>query len=103
VEDAQRLSPLGGDDHLPEETASTVAGIGKTLYAALLPVLRERKIHAVIGGAALPNAASVALHEALGFEQLRRFARSDSSMAAGSMLRTGSSFSRRPEIRRTPR
>jgi len=48
-------------------------GIGKTLYAALLPILRERKIRAVIGGAALPNAASVALHEALGFEQVATF------------------------------
>ena len=48
-------------------------GIGKTLYSALLPVLREQKIHAVIGGAALPNPASVALHEALGFEQVATF------------------------------
>ena len=48
-------------------------GIGKILYAALLPILREKGIHAVIGGAALPNPASVALHEALGFEQVATF------------------------------
>ena len=48
-------------------------GIGKTLYAALLPLLRARGIHVAIGGAALPNAASVALHEALGFEHVATF------------------------------
>jgi phosphinothricin acetyltransferase len=48
-------------------------GTGKRLYAALLPILREKGIHAVIGGAALPNPASVALHEALGFERVATF------------------------------
>ena len=48
-------------------------GIGKTLYSALLLLLRERGIHAVIGGAALPNAASASLHESLGFEQVATF------------------------------
>ena len=48
-------------------------GIGRTLYSALLQLLRERGIHAVIGGAALPNPASVALHEKLGFSQVATF------------------------------
>jgi phosphinothricin acetyltransferase len=48
-------------------------GIGKTLYSSLLPILRDRGIHAVIGGAALPNPASVALHESLGFERVATF------------------------------
>lgn len=48
-------------------------GVGKTLYAALLPPLRARGIHAVIGGAALPNEASVALHEKLGFDHVGTF------------------------------
>jgi phosphinothricin acetyltransferase len=48
-------------------------GVGKTLYAALLPILKAKGIHAVIGGAALPNPASVALHENLGFEQVATF------------------------------
>lgn len=48
-------------------------GIGRALYSALLTLLRERGIHAVIGGAALPNPASVSLHEALGFEQVATF------------------------------
>lgn len=48
-------------------------GIGKALYSALIPLLQSKGIHAVIGGAALPNPASVALHEALGFERVATF------------------------------
>jgi phosphinothricin acetyltransferase len=48
-------------------------GIGRSLYAALLDALRERDVHAVIGGVSLPNAASVALHERMGFAQVARF------------------------------
>jgi phosphinothricin acetyltransferase len=48
-------------------------GIGKTLYVALIDELRERSMHTVIGGIALPNPASIALHERLGFENVARF------------------------------
>jgi L-amino acid N-acyltransferase YncA len=48
-------------------------GIGSRLYQALLAELRERRFHTVIGGIALPNAASVALHEKLGFEKVSQF------------------------------
>jgi len=48
-------------------------GIGKALYSALLPLLRTLGMHAVIGGAALPNPASVSLHESLGFERVGTF------------------------------
>lgn len=48
-------------------------GIGTTLYSALLLMLRERGIHVAIGGAALPNEASAALHEKLGFERVATF------------------------------
>lgn len=48
-------------------------GIGSRLYRALLDDLRSRGIHAVIGGIAQPNAASVALHEAFGFEKVAHF------------------------------
>ena len=43
------------------------AGIGGTLYRHLLADLQERGYHAAFAGIALPNAASVALHEAVGF------------------------------------
>ena len=48
-------------------------GLGRRLYAALLDILKTRDIHAAIGGAALPNAASVALHEKLGFRPVGTF------------------------------
>lgn len=48
-------------------------GIGSQLYRALLDNLRERGIHAVLGGIALPNPASVALHERFGFEKVAHF------------------------------
>jgi L-amino acid N-acyltransferase YncA len=48
-------------------------GIGTILYSELLSILRETGIHVAIGGAALPNAASAALHEKLGFENVATF------------------------------
>jgi L-amino acid N-acyltransferase YncA len=48
-------------------------GAGKRLYSALIDVLKKKDTHAVIGGAALPNAASVALHESLGFVHVGTF------------------------------
>jgi L-amino acid N-acyltransferase YncA len=55
------------------DPAYTGQGVGTQLYRALLAVLQERSIHVVIGGIALPNAASVALHERLGFTQVAHF------------------------------
>lgn len=51
----------------------TGRGMGFRLYRALLDALRERNVHCVIAGAALPNPASTALHEKLGFEQIAHF------------------------------
>jgi len=48
-------------------------GLGRTLYGALLDRLRERGLHVVIGGIALPNDASAGLHEALGFRKVAHF------------------------------
>ena len=42
-------------------------GIGRALYMALLPALAERGFHAAFAGIALPNAASIGLHESMGF------------------------------------
>jgi L-amino acid N-acyltransferase YncA len=53
--------------------ASVAKGIGSQLYDALLTELRGRQIHTVIGGIALPNEASVALHERFGFEKVAHF------------------------------
>jgi L-amino acid N-acyltransferase YncA len=42
-------------------------GVGRTLYGALLGVLAAQGYRQAMGGIALPNPASVALHESLGF------------------------------------
>jgi phosphinothricin acetyltransferase len=46
------------------------AGVGKTLYRALFEELTALGYHQAFAGIALPNAASIALHEAMGFEPL---------------------------------
>ncbi|NVK88183.1 MAG: N-acetyltransferase family protein [Gammaproteobacteria bacterium] len=48
-------------------------GIGRQLYVALFAKLREQKVHTVIAGIALPNPASIALHESLGLKQVAEF------------------------------
>jgi len=48
-------------------------GIGAALYRALIPELKVRGAHCVVGGIALPNDASVALHEKLGFVKIGHF------------------------------
>jgi L-amino acid N-acyltransferase YncA len=52
---------------------ATGRGLGSQLYAALIAELRQRGLHCVIGGAALPNPASVSLHEKLGFRKVAEF------------------------------
>jgi len=49
------------------DPAAARSGIGRALYAALLPVLAARGFHAAFAGIALPNDASIGLHEAMGF------------------------------------
>jgi phosphinothricin acetyltransferase len=53
--------------------AATGQGLGTELYERLISILGEGQAHVVIGGIALPNAASVALHEKLGFEKVAHF------------------------------
>jgi len=48
-------------------------GIGTELYAALLDRLRSGTTHVVIGGIALPNEGSQALHERFGFRKVAHF------------------------------
>ena len=49
-------------------------GVGTALYEALLAELKTRKLHSAVGIIALPNRASVALHEKLGFRKIGHFA-----------------------------
>lgn len=57
--------------------ASNATGkrIGTRLYEKLINELVHCEIHTAIAGIALPNAASVALHERLGFEKVAHFKR----------------------------
>lgn len=48
-------------------------GVGSKLYGRLFPLLQERGVHAVMGGIALPNDASVALHEKFGMQKVAHF------------------------------
>lgn len=48
-------------------------GIGRQLYSVLLERLEALGCHTAIGGIALPNPASIGLHEALGFEKTAHF------------------------------
>ena len=48
-------------------------GIGTQLYSLLLEKLRELRMHAVIGGIALPNEKSRKLHEKFGFKKVAHF------------------------------
>ncbi len=48
-------------------------GLGTALYAALIPQLKAQGMHALLGGIALPNPSSVALHEKFGFAQVAHF------------------------------
>jgi phosphinothricin acetyltransferase len=49
-------------------------GIGGALYAQVIARLREKSMHCIVGGIALPNLASVALHEKMGFKKAAHFA-----------------------------
>ncbi len=46
---------------------------GTMLYEALIDELKTRSYHSAIGVIALPNPASIALHEKLGFEKVAHF------------------------------
>jgi phosphinothricin acetyltransferase len=48
-------------------------GIGTALYRALIERLRTRDLRCAVGGIALPNPASIALHEKLGFAKVGQF------------------------------
>ena len=52
------------------EHGFTGQGTGALLYGELLARMKDAGYHTALGGIALPNPASVALHEKLGFEKV---------------------------------
>ena len=55
------------------DSAQTGKGIGTKLYEALLGELKAKSMHVIIAGIALPNAASEALHEKMGYRKVAHF------------------------------
>lgn len=55
------------------EHGHTGKGYGRALYTELLARLVEQGLHTAIAGIALPNEASIRLHENLGFRQVANF------------------------------
>jgi L-amino acid N-acyltransferase YncA len=53
--------------------AHTGKGVGRKLYEHLLVEIRPLNLHAIIGGIALPNDASIRLHEQLSFKKIGHF------------------------------
>jgi L-amino acid N-acyltransferase YncA len=51
------------------------AGIGRRLYDELLELLRRQRFVNVYAGIALPNPASVALHESIGMRRVALYER----------------------------
>jgi phosphinothricin acetyltransferase len=52
---------------------ATGAGVGTRLYEELFRSLRGEDVHRAYAGVALPNPASVALHERFGFKKVAHF------------------------------
>lgn len=48
-------------------------GVGTKLYERLFEEIKQTETHAIIAGIALPNEASVRLHEKFGFEKVAHF------------------------------
>lgn len=57
-------------------------GIGTALYKNLIGILKEKGIHNIIAGIALPNNASVAIHESFGFKKVGVFKESGKKFGA---------------------
>ena len=52
---------------------STGRGVGIELYSALIEAIAAASMRSIIGGIALPNDASIRLHERLGFKKVGHF------------------------------
>jgi phosphinothricin acetyltransferase len=52
---------------------ATGRGIGTRLYTALFEAIADQDVHRIVAGMTLPNDASMALHERLGFTRVGEF------------------------------
>jgi len=51
----------------------TNRGLGSKLFSELFDILKTLKVHTIIGGIALPNPASIALHERFDMKKVAHF------------------------------
>ena len=51
----------------------TGSGAGTMLFSKLLDELKQTQVHSLVGGIALPNDASIKLHEKFGFRKIAQF------------------------------
>jgi phosphinothricin acetyltransferase len=75
---SSRYRPKAGYDTSVETSIylapdATGAGLGTHLYAALFKSLEGEDAHRAYAGIALPNPASIALHERFGFKKVAHF------------------------------
>lgn len=75
---SSRYRPKAGYDTSVETSIylapdATGAGLGSRLYAALFKALEGEDAHRAYAGIALPNPASIALHEKIGFKKVAHF------------------------------
>jgi len=55
------------------EQSAIGQGLGSSLYEAIFACLKQRGVHTVISCIALPNPASIALHEKFGLKKVAHF------------------------------
>ena len=70
VRDAYRFSVESSVYVAPDKPR---CGLGRALYLALLERLRASDKHLIIAGIALPNEASIGLHESLSYKKVAHF------------------------------
>lgn len=75
---SSRFRPKAAYDTSVETTIylapdATGRGAGRTLYAALFDALAGEDVHRAYAGIAIPNEASIALHERFGFARVAYF------------------------------
>ena len=71
--DSTGSAPATGGRRTSRSTSRAEAqgrGVGRALYDALIPMLRDQGFVNVYAGITLPNPASVALHEAIGMRRI---------------------------------
>ncbi len=92
---SRNAMPIAGRSKRPIYVADVAQrqGVGRLLYQGLIHTLRAQGFTQAIARIALPNNASITLHEQVGFRRAGVFPRSGTSTASGSMSAIGNACS----------